>query len=683
MATIEAEDEEWEAELAAGMIKIGRRFGIELEVDYDLHNSGNWTYLPDGGKLWLLGIECPQALSINLIFDQYRLPAGATLYIYSADKSDKIGGFTDYNNQADNLFATDIVLSDKIVIEYYQPANTTFDGELRLATVVHGYRGSSAYPRGFGNSVSCQRNTICPEGDDWRDQIRSVFSLYSGGTEFCSGSIVNNTTNDGTPYALTANHCYEYRPNPGIWVFRFFWESPTCTPSTNFTGYKTMSGAQLKMRTLTTPGQTDCCLVELNQPFPNDYNIYFSGWSRATTVPPSATCIHHPALDIKKISLTSNIVTGTVDGITGWRANWPTGTCTEGGSSGSPLFDNNNRIIGQEYGGPACNNIHCTTGGRYDVYGRIYQSWDNGATSNSLKYYLDPLGLNPETLDGYDPNATPSTVDAELLTVVVPEATYSAIQTITPKVTVKNNGTAPITSATLAYTIDGGSPVSKTWTGTLAVNATTDITFDAITLTEGAHVFTATVTVANDSDPDNNSQTKNYEVILPECLPVQNLTAEQNEAAITITWEAPENTDLTGYAVYVNETLITTAIVETSCTFTKTEGIDLYVICVIALYNYEWCEESPSECVEIIPVSVKELQDNPVKIYPNPTHSHIFVEGEHIKTIEIYNLQGQLLHLQTGDTRKIDVSAFTAGNYLITVSIENGQKVTKQITVKP
>jgi AraC-like DNA-binding protein len=33
MVAIEAEDEQWEAERAAGMMKIGRRFGIEFEVD--------------------------------------------------------------------------------------------------------------------------------------------------------------------------------------------------------------------------------------------------------------------------------------------------------------------------------------------------------------------------------------------------------------------------------------------------------------------------------------------------------------------------------------------------------------------------------------------------------------------------------------------------------------------------
>ncbi|MCL2040566.1 MAG: choice-of-anchor J domain-containing protein [Bacteroidales bacterium] len=406
MAVVETEDEQWEAERAAGMTKIGRRFGIEFEVEYDVHNSGTWSCLPDGGKLWRLGVECPEALSINLIFDRYFLPAGATLYIYGEDRHDKIGGFTNYNNQADNFFATDVVLSDKIVIEYYQPVEADFDGELRLATIVHGYRGPGEFTRGYGQSGSCQRNTICPEGNGWQDQVRSVFALYSGGTELCSGSIVNNTANDKTPYALTANHCWNAAQNPGIWVFRFRWESPTCTPTANST-YKTMTGATLRMKTPTNTSSTDCCLVELYQTIPDDYDIYYAGWSRSTTPSSSAMCIHHPSLDIKKISPTNPLYTSNTY-VQAWRANWSTNACTEGGSSGSPLFDSNHRVIGQLYGGLSS----CATYGgsnHWDEYGRFDLSWNYGSSSATrLRDWLDPLNLNPTTWDGYDPNAGPA-----------------------------------------------------------------------------------------------------------------------------------------------------------------------------------------------------------------------------------------------------------------------------------
>ena len=507
MAVVEAEDAQWETERAAGMMKIGRRFGIEFEVEYDLHNSGTWSCLPDGGRLWCLGVECPDALSINLIFDRYRLPYGATLYIYSEDKRDKIGGFTDYNNQTDNFFATDVVLSDKIIIEYYQPAAVDFDGELRLATIVHGYRGPGEMAKSIGQSGSCQRNVRCPEGEGWEDQIRSVFALYNGGMELCSGSMLNNTANDGKPYALTANHCWEAAKNTGAWVFRFGWESPTCTPTTN-SPYNTMSGATLKMRTATNSSGTDCCLVELNQPIPAEWTVYYNGWSRSTTPSSYGMCIHHPGLDIKKISQSSKPLHTDFSSVQAWWVDWFVGgACTEGGSSGSPLFDENHRVIGQEFGGGS----YCGAPEYYmfDIYGRFDISWEGSDSSKRLKDWLDPLELHPETLDG---RYSEKIVDGELQDIIAPREIHYAAETITPTIKVKNNGTEAITSAIASYTIDDGTTVSKTWTGNIAGGVAAEITFDPVTLTLGKHVFKTTITIAEDSVPENNEKTKNFEV---------------------------------------------------------------------------------------------------------------------------------------------------------------------------
>ena len=507
MAVVEAEDVQWEADRAAGMMKIGRRFGIEFEVEYDLHNSGTWSCLSDGGRLWRLGVECPEALSVNLIFNQYRLPAGATLYIYSEDKRDKIGGFTDYNNQADNFFATDVVLSDKIIIEYFQPVDADFDGELRLATIVHGYRGPGEFTRKLGESEACQRNTICPEGEGWEDQIRSVFALYSGGMELCSGSIVNNTADDGTPYALTANHCWEAAKNTEIWVFRFNWESPTCTPTTN-SAYNAMSGSTLKMRTPTSSSGTDCCLVELNQPIPPEWMVYYAGWSRSAEPSSFGMCIHHPSLDIKKISQSSKPLYTTSYGVQAWCADWfVDGACTEPGSSGSPLFDSNHRIIGQEYGGGSYCGAPASQ--MYDVYGRFDVSWDGSSPANRLKDWLDPLELDLETWDG---RYSQTIVDAELLNIIEPEEVYYSIKTIEPTIKVKNSGTTVITSAEISYTINEGTPVSKTWSGNLAGGAVMEFAFDPITLTYGNYVFKATIIVDEDSNPANNEKSKNFKV---------------------------------------------------------------------------------------------------------------------------------------------------------------------------
>ena len=83
---------------------------------------------------------------------------------------------------------------------------------------------------------------------------------------------------------------------------------------------------------------------------------------------------------------------------THWDATFYNGLI-EGGSSGSPLIDNNHRVIGQLHGGA---DAECNTN-YVKYYGKLDVSWTgNGATDSRrrLKDWLDPAGNNLSTLDG-------------------------------------------------------------------------------------------------------------------------------------------------------------------------------------------------------------------------------------------------------------------------------------------
>jgi len=114
------------------------RFGKDMYVDYNPDNSGTWDVLEDGSRVWRLGITSKGALSINLTFNKYKLPDGAKLFIYTPDKSQVIGAFTSYNNQDDGYFATTLIQGESVIIEYYEPREVEFPGELNLWRVVHG-----------------------------------------------------------------------------------------------------------------------------------------------------------------------------------------------------------------------------------------------------------------------------------------------------------------------------------------------------------------------------------------------------------------------------------------------------------------------------------------------------------------------------------------------------------------
>eukprot|EP01034_Spumella_vulgaris_P012058 gene12058-15340_t len=151
---------------------------------------------------------------------------------------------------------------------------------------------------------------------------------------------------------------------------------------------------------------SDFLLVEFNAPIPSAYNVYYNGWDRNNTAAGSGVGIHHPAGDIKKIStytdaLTNGNWTGTPSG-SHWVVVWsPTtnGTgVTEGGSSGSPIFNQNKRIVGDLSGGSS----FCSSTDSPDLYGKFSYSWQTAGGSNSqrLSPWLDPTGTNASTLDG-------------------------------------------------------------------------------------------------------------------------------------------------------------------------------------------------------------------------------------------------------------------------------------------
>jgi hypothetical protein len=359
------------------------RFGWGHEVQLGLEEAGLWEELPGGDRLWRLRVQAPGAWSINLIFDRYELPQGAKLWVHN-DAGRVLGAFTSSLNQPHGMFATEPIPGDAVTLEYVEPASAPI-GSLRVSQVIHAYRdilGQGAKRGGSAKSGSCNINVNCPLGANWQDQKRSSARLIMGGG-LCSGALINNTAQDSKQFFLTANHCYNGAP--GSWIFQFNYESPTCSGTSGTA--QSVTGSVLRSKST----MADHCLVEITQPIPANYNVYFSGWSRSTTASTTSTGIHHPQGDIKKICQDTNTAQmASFGGAPCWRvASWEQGV-TEGGSSGSPLYDQNKRIVGQLYGGQAtCSFLF------NDYYGRFDMSWGGG-----LSAHLDPLGQSPVTLDG-------------------------------------------------------------------------------------------------------------------------------------------------------------------------------------------------------------------------------------------------------------------------------------------
>ena len=373
------------------------RFANPISVDFSMNTHGVWSIHDDGSAIWQLRIESPGAHSLNLIYDRFNIPEGAEFFVYSNNKEMVLGAFTNFNHKPHGGFSTAPVVGDAIILEYNEPASPEFAGEISVNIVAHDYRDVFFNEdRGYGDSGSCNNNVNCAVGDNWRDEIRSVaMILTSGGSRLCTGSLVNNTSQDLSPYFLTANHCLG---GNNSWIFMFNYESATCSNQNGPTNM-TVSGSSLMANSST----SDFALLLLNETPPESYNVHYAGWDVSGSTPSTPVGIHHPSGDIKKISFDYNNASNSGNY---WDVNnWEDGT-TEPGSSGSPLFDGfNQRIIGQLYGGTAsCTSI------TYDTYGKTSTSWNLGMSN-----YLDPLSTGATYLDGIDAIDLPD-----------PELSYSA-----------------------------------------------------------------------------------------------------------------------------------------------------------------------------------------------------------------------------------------------------------------
>lgn len=382
---------------------IGRgpdRFAVAAKTAFTLKNSGTWENVPDG-RLWRLRIQSPRAKSINLGIIRYEMPAGAKLWLYDLAHRNVRGPYTSEDRSHQGSLWTALVPGDEIVVEVFLPKNTR-EPVIVIGSVNRGYRDLGG-PRDL--ILSCENDVICPEGDPWRDQIRSVAKYSIDGVDVCSGQLMNNTSWDRTPYFLSAEHCDVDSTNDASMVVYWNFESPTCGVQSGGSLADNQTGAIFRASNVA----SDFVLVQLEEMPDAAFNVYYSGWDVTGTAAASSVGIHHPNAEVKSISFNTNAVTSTANGsntvnaaANHWRVDSFDDGAVEHGSSGSCLWDvASKRCIGQLHSGfPGC------PGGPY-WYGKLSASWTGGGTNSTrLSNWLDPAGGGATmTLDG-DPHIT-------------------------------------------------------------------------------------------------------------------------------------------------------------------------------------------------------------------------------------------------------------------------------------
>ena len=401
------------------------RIAVTIDVEININNSGTWTKLKEDGRIWRLKIKCEDALALGVYYDNFYLPKGSKLFLYNEDGTQVIGAFTSFNNSETGIFATELIKGDIVILEYFEPKKNKEKPLINISEIAYAYRSVNPLfidkGKDFGDAGPCEVNINCPEGDNWQDKKRGVCRiLLKDGTSlsWCTGSLVNNVRQDFMPYFLTANHCGPYASTSDFnqWLFYFNYESADCPDPSEEPPIYSMVGATLIAKAVYNISLgSDFKLLRLNNTVPEDYNPYFNGWNRINTASSSGTGIHHPAGDIKKIStykepLVSSVYDGTtvVPDAMFWKVVWAATEnghgVTEGGSSGSPIFDSEGRIVGTLTGGQAsCINLYGP-----DYYGKFSYHWISNGSADSIRLqpWLDPDNTGILYLDGTSLDST-------------------------------------------------------------------------------------------------------------------------------------------------------------------------------------------------------------------------------------------------------------------------------------
>lgn len=393
--------------------------GVVLDTDFNFFEEAQHEEFVSGVHQWSLEMSSADAAGLCVYFNDFHIPLGGKLFLESPE-----GAFStvysegpvesDENNDHGRWASSDIP-GDRIIIVYRQHSSAVGEARLNISGLGYFVTGVT---RG---SDPCEVDVVCPEGDSWQCEIDGAVRLrvtQLGGIYYCSGSMINNTRLDCRQLMLSAFHCAD-AVEPDEWAYlkvRFNYEHFDCGGTSSINS-RIKTGVILLTHSDDASNQgftgSDFLLVEIEDPINPDWTPFYAGFDATGNGGAEGVGIHHPAGDRKKISTYTNELISQYVGAPGshWRVTWgPTVTdhgVTEGGSSGSPIYNQNHHIVGTLSSGLSA----CVTNGagngtgptQPDFYGKMSYHWDGNnpiPETDKLKYFLDPDNTGTEVLHG-------------------------------------------------------------------------------------------------------------------------------------------------------------------------------------------------------------------------------------------------------------------------------------------
>ena len=324
-----------------------------------------------GNPVWSTSVAVAGSYRLRLHLAAVDLPAGTRLWVWGRGGAPRAFGL-ELRGPNGGLW-TPSVAGSTIYLEVEVPAAAIAAGSpARFVpdAVAERFRLdakgrpllTAPAPQGGGQGeclidATCVKASTLPILADYRQAV-ALLDFLDAGSEFeCSGGLLNDSASDGTPYLLTANHCFDNQDAASsleaFWDFR----SATCNgPTPDLEAVPKSAGATL----LATGAASDFTFVRLaNLPA----GRFFLGWNADAKAVHDGTRlfrISQPFGD-KQVYSASTVRTADVPVCDG--APRPdflyaqvTASGTFGGSSGAPSILAGGYVVGQLLGGCGVNN---------------------------------------------------------------------------------------------------------------------------------------------------------------------------------------------------------------------------------------------------------------------------------------------------------------------------------------
>ncbi len=348
-------------------VDVAVRFGETRSIGLEKSETvevGRTATKAEGGFVWTTSVRAEEANGLRIRFSNVDLPDGAALYIYS-DAGEAHGPYSGRGPHDSGEFWSNSVLGQDAWVQLH------VDGDRALAKMAFDITEVSYLGPAFQHEqllhwnapakADCSGNVSCVEnGECWssldsilngarRAVARLVYASDEGGSYLCSGGLLNdNDSSDRIAWFLTADHCINSESEADSLEAKFQYQSScgSCSGS----AIDTVLGADH----WASSDKGDFSLLALSE-LPANWTL--QGWTNAKVLDDDGTQIYrishpkgkpqafsqHEIRDKRNDSgfpynteyyIYSKNVIGTI----------------EGGSSGSPVFRSDKKVVGQLYG---------------------------------------------------------------------------------------------------------------------------------------------------------------------------------------------------------------------------------------------------------------------------------------------------------------------------------------------